>query len=249
MAEDKMQWFPVYWERFLLGTMGMSAEEVGAYFLMIIYQWDKGFLPEDDKELKKITRVSVKKLSKVLEKFEKIGDKYFNNTLEIIRIEQKEKNEKNHSKGIKGAKARWDKHKLSIAQALLKQCPEDAIREEKNREDKNRTEERETPAPELNYEYMIGEDEILSIHETFKEKFPVLFQTACSQYGELKIKNWTTDFGNLHKQKTWKDYQDFRQHLSNYFSKRSLSKDVEIKGKIGPVGNIIDKFKQRQEKF
>jgi uncharacterized protein YdaU (DUF1376 family) len=135
MANDQLNWLPLYWQKFIIGTLELSAEETGAYILLLIHQWDKGFIPENDKEIKKISRVSTKKLSKVLEKFEKINGKYYNNTIEIIRIEQQEKNDKNSNRGTKGAKARWDKHKLSIAQGLLKHCLEDSIREEEKREE------------------------------------------------------------------------------------------------------------------
>jgi hypothetical protein len=109
--------------------------------------------------------------------------------------------------------------KLKKATALIekpkKSNKEGEIEEEGIEIKKKR--EREDSAPELQYQYMIGDEEILSIEEVLKEKFPIKFNTACYQYGEFKIKKWITDFGNLHKQKTWKDYEDFRAHISRYF--------------------------------
>jgi uncharacterized protein YdaU (DUF1376 family) len=140
---EKLDWLPVYWQRFIIGTLEMSAEEVGAYFLLILHEWDKGFIPEDPKELKKISRVSVKKLEKVLEKFQKSENnpgKLFNETLEKIRVEQLEKHANNSEKGKKGANARWHKDSPSIAQPLPKQVPSNSIRVEKSREDKIREE-------------------------------------------------------------------------------------------------------------
>lgn len=249
MAIDKLDWFPIYWQRFIIGTLDMTAEEIGAYFLLLIYQWDKGFIPEDHKEIKKISKVSVKKLDKVLKKFEKINGKLFNDTLEIIRIEQTEKHAANSAKGKKGAEARWLKHKLSIAQALPEHDPGNGIRVEENREEENRGEERreKEPAPELKFNYMINGEEVLSVDETFKENFPILLNDLNSLHGELKIKNWMKEFGQLHKQKSWKDMQDFRHHVSNYIrlsSEKENNKNGAIKkltsknGSVGGFGNI-----------
>jgi uncharacterized protein YdaU (DUF1376 family) len=232
IIDEKLDWFPFQWQRFLIGTWGMTTEEIGAYLLMLIHEWDKGFVPAEEGELKKICKVPVKKLQNVLKKFKNINGKLYNDTLEIIRIEQVEKHLKNSNRGSKGAKSRWDKHKESIAKGMLKHSLDDSIREEENRKEEIIKEESESVSPELQFQYMIGDDEILSIDDIFKEKFPVLFQTSCSQYGELKIKKWTEDFSNLHKQKTWKDYQDFRGHISNYFALRNQSKQETSKGKI-----------------
>jgi uncharacterized protein YdaU (DUF1376 family) len=245
MQPEKLEWFPIYWQRFLIGTLEMSSEEVGAYFLLLIHQWDKGFLPKDDKELKKISRLSIKKLTKVLEKFETINEKLYNNTLEIIRIEQTEKNEKNSHKGSKGAKVRWDNDKKRKAQAMLEHSVSNGIREEENREEKNRIEESEKPPPELNFNYMIAGKEILSVEETFKEKFQILFNDLTIKHGELKIKKWIADFSTLHKQKSWKDYQDFRHHISSYIKISSEKKDngttkqtTTTDGNVGGFGSF-----------
>ena len=72
MKEEKLDWFPIYWQRFIIGTLDMSAEEIGAYILLLIHQWDKGFIPENPQEIKKISRVSVKKLENVLKKFDEM---------------------------------------------------------------------------------------------------------------------------------------------------------------------------------
>jgi uncharacterized protein YdaU (DUF1376 family) len=140
MANDKLDWFPIYWQRFIIGTLEMNAEEIGAYFLLLIHQWDKGFVPTNSRELKKISRVSDKKLVKVLEKFEKIDEKYFNQTLESIRLEQKEKHAKSSKKGKDGANARWHKQCPEDAQAMPKQCETDSIRVEESRVEERRVE-------------------------------------------------------------------------------------------------------------
>lgn len=237
-----LDWFPLKWQKFVIGTSNMKADEIGGYILLLIREWDKGFLPNDIIELSKVSKLSSKKLSKVLEKFENIDGKLYNETLEIIRIEQQEKAEKSTNKGIKGAKARWDKHRKGKAKEIPEHSLTNSIREEENRQDKNRQEESEIVAPELNFNYMIDGKEVLSVEETFKEKFPVLLNDLKSKHGELKIKKWIGDFSTLHKQKSWKDFQDFRHHISSFIRLSSEKKDNEsTKNTVGADGNI-EKF-------
>jgi uncharacterized protein YdaU (DUF1376 family) len=186
MANEKLDWFPVYWQRFIIGTLKMSAEEVGGYFLLLIHQWDKGFLPENEKELRKISRLSAKKLPNVLEKFENIHGKLYNNTLEIIRIEQTEKNEKNSHRGSKGAKARWDKYKEGIAQDILKHSLDDGIRKEKKRKEEEKN---------IVKQHLFEDSEFFDF-EKFQEQFNGTDYEFCDLkiYYE-KIKNWSAGAG------------------------------------------------------
>lgn len=138
---DNLDFFPFKWPRFLLGTMNFSAEEVGAYLLLLIYEWDKGFIPAEEKEIRKICRIPRKSLTKVLQKFEEIDKKFYNATLEEIRIEVTEKLEKNSKSASKAAKARWKKH----ADALRMQCVDDANKEKKSKPKESKENENENP--------------------------------------------------------------------------------------------------------
>lgn len=199
MTNDKLDWFPLYWQRFIIGTLKMNAEEIGAYILLLIHEWDNGFVPESPEEIKTISKVSYKKLTKVLKKFENINGKLYNNPLEIIRIEQAEKNEKNSNRGKNGAKARWDKHKSSNAQALHKQCLDDSNREEEKRREKKRKEEKR--------EEKKKGDHLFANSEFFDfEKFQESFSGTDYEFCDLKIyyekvKNWSAGKGA--KRKDW----------------------------------------------
>jgi uncharacterized protein YdaU (DUF1376 family) len=317
MENDKLDWFPIYWQRFIIGTLDMSSDQVGAYVLLLIYEWDKGFIPDEMKEIKKISRCSDKKLEKVLEKFEKIEGKLYNRTLEIIREQQQIKarkgvvgatvkwgtqtNKQNRSERLTEARKKGTHTKMEWAEMLtfFKSCvkcgdndsivkdhiipiyqggsdsiknlqplctkcnsgkgPDNtdyrpafckknacempakwlALREEEKREEKNRLEEKreDAPAPELNFNYMINGKEILSVEETFKENFPVLLTDLKIKHGELKIKNWLKEFSELHKQKSWKDIQDFRQHISSFIKIQSEKKNAGTKKPITANGD------------
>jgi uncharacterized protein YdaU (DUF1376 family) len=99
-------YFPFYIHDFLSGVKYFSAEETGAYLLLLIEQWDKGFVPDDSKKLKVISKISEKKLKKILEKFEKRSDGYVNKKLEMIRNEKLGIVEKKRVAGQKSAQAR-----------------------------------------------------------------------------------------------------------------------------------------------
>lgn len=217
MANEKLDWFPIYWQRFIIGTLDMSAEEIGAYILLLIHEWDKGFLPEDQQELKKISRLSYKKLTKVLQKFENINGKLYNGTLEIIRQEQTDKANRRSEAGKLAARIK-NERKAIVKPTVTDGQPIEEKREEEIRIEEKREEEKreEHLPPELNFQYMIGDQEILSVEEFFKEKFPIAFNDSNYKHGALKIKKWIQEFSEIHKQKTWKDEQDFRQHISNF---------------------------------
>lgn len=104
--------FPLYVSDFLQGTRFFTTEEKGAYLLLLLEQWDNGFVDFDEKKLKKISGISVKKLQKILEKFEVFeGKKLINRRLEEERNKQKKRREELSSSGIKGNEVRWGKGK------------------------------------------------------------------------------------------------------------------------------------------
>lgn len=82
--------FQLYVQDFLSGVKFFSAEETGAYILLLCEQWDSGFIEDNDKILKKITGISPKKLQKVLEKFEKKDKKLINFRLDQERIKRED---------------------------------------------------------------------------------------------------------------------------------------------------------------
>lgn len=61
MAEHGI-WMPIYWGDYLGKTSGLSCEEHGAYLLLIAAYWQRGkSLPDEDRFLSTVTRLSMKK--------------------------------------------------------------------------------------------------------------------------------------------------------------------------------------------
>jgi uncharacterized protein YdaU (DUF1376 family) len=51
----KHQWMPIFWGDFLANTMHLSAQEVGAYFLLIAHAWEHGGrVPYDNARIARI---------------------------------------------------------------------------------------------------------------------------------------------------------------------------------------------------
>ena len=111
--------FQFYVQDFLTGTMHLSAEEVGAYMLLLCHQWDKGALPSSDRELLRIARTKMKVLEVVKGKFVRCDDGLLRNLrMEKEREKQASYKEVMKKRGEKGADKRWHKHSSSNAQAM-----------------------------------------------------------------------------------------------------------------------------------
>lgn len=108
--------FQFYPQDFLSGVKRFTTEETGAYILLLIEQWDSGFVEKNEKFLKKITGISSKKLEKVLEKFEEKEGKFFNKKLEQVRQEQIDFRAKKSISGQLGNKKRWSANHETIAE-------------------------------------------------------------------------------------------------------------------------------------
>ena len=114
--------FQFYVQDFLTGTLYMSAEEIGAYMLLLCYQWDKGALPDSDRDLLRISRSKAKTLVVVREKFARCEDGMLRNIrMEMEREKQAAYRELKSKAGIEGNKKRWTKSSQSDTAAIAEE--------------------------------------------------------------------------------------------------------------------------------
>lgn len=71
----KHQWMPLFWGDFLANTMHLSAQEVGAYFLLIAHAWEHGGSVPCDKaqQIARVNNLNWKKVRATLEPFFEVG--------------------------------------------------------------------------------------------------------------------------------------------------------------------------------
>lgn len=101
----EFSYFPIYVNDFIIGTIGMTTEEVGGYLKLLFVQWDKGGLPDDNAQLLKLAGVKLKSLQSILKKFNKCEDGQLRNgKLERVREEVAAKYAKNRSNGGLGGR-------------------------------------------------------------------------------------------------------------------------------------------------
>lgn len=100
--------FQLYAQDFISGTTDLSTIHIGAYFLLLLRQWDKYFVPNDSNKLSLIGKCSSEVIDIVLEKFVMCSDgKYRNSRLERIRAEQIDNKSSKSKGGITAMKNRW----------------------------------------------------------------------------------------------------------------------------------------------
>lgn len=109
---SKRPWMPFYVGDYLAKTAHLTAEQHGAYMLLLMHYWTHGELPEDQKQLMAIARLPADSWAgncHVLAKF--FDNKWRNNRMEKELAKLKKLSEKRAYAGLKGA---WSKHgKLS----------------------------------------------------------------------------------------------------------------------------------------
>ena len=111
---NKAPAFQFYAADFLVGVMGMSDEEIGAYIKMLAIQWERGSLPENPISIKKLINSRKVPSDFLLEKFPLCGD----GTRKNLRLEkEREKQQTFRQSRASNASRGWEKKRTSNARA------------------------------------------------------------------------------------------------------------------------------------
>lgn len=119
--------FQFYASDFVGGTMGFTAEQTGAYILLLCYQWMNGSVPDDDEAIAAVGRCSRLAVAVLRRKFVAAPDGYglINVRLEEVRLAQNQFLSKQAESGRKGGLA--SKRRSTEPQPSLEQASSSPI--------------------------------------------------------------------------------------------------------------------------
>lgn len=205
MNESNMEltWMPIYWSDLLAGTTNMDAAELGGFMLLIAEQWKRGHLPNDNRKLKKIARITCDlQLDTILEKFTLTPEGHLvNEVCAKVRTEQIAKYTKQHIAGKKGAKKRWHNDGDPIVHAIA---------EEEKKEDRDTN---------------VSSSSSYAGHEIFKQNFFSAEGKLDKQHLELAVRRKLTpadaDEFNSHcafSETVHLTFSEWKKHFRNWLT-------------------------------
>lgn len=110
----KDHWFKFYYHRILVSCAGWKDDEFGAFVKLLIHQFDKGFVPKDERELKRIITTYKKNWTLLSAKFKEVEPGVLKNkVMEVVRIEYEKKKEKGKEYGLTGGRPKKENPTLS----------------------------------------------------------------------------------------------------------------------------------------
>lgn len=111
--------FQFYPADFMMGTMAMTAEEVGGYIRLLCFQWENGPIPDNEALLSRITGCGGNAVASIRNKFVIANGKLANSRLEKVRQGQIDYRHKQ----AQNAQKRWDGNAKPDAMALPSHIP------------------------------------------------------------------------------------------------------------------------------
>ena len=137
-------WMPLYIGDYLADTARLTTEQHGAYLLLIMDYWRSGKLPDDDRVLAQICKMSLDAWSNArasIQHYFSIEDGFWVHArIEAEKVSAETNKGKKTEQARKAAEARWSKDKnnapsnaVSNAGAMLEQCPSPSPSPSKNK--------------------------------------------------------------------------------------------------------------------
>lgn len=105
---------PLYWDRLIADTTDLTAEEFGAYMLLLNRQWTKGGIPADNSAMARIARVKPARMKAIrtvlgerLQPHPAIEDSVYSPFMERVREEMQSRNRARTAAGSQGGRSKW----------------------------------------------------------------------------------------------------------------------------------------------
>jgi uncharacterized protein YdaU (DUF1376 family) len=122
MSKNLGPFMPLYVDDFIGGTMSFANDELGAYLMLLIYQWNNEAIENDNEAIERISKTKIERLKRVLNKFELTEKGLVNKKCAEIRLERERYINGKSSAGRLGADKRWHNHGNAMAKPLDMLC-------------------------------------------------------------------------------------------------------------------------------
>ena len=204
----ELTWMPIYWSDLLAGTTNMDAAELGGFMLLIAEQWKRGHLPNDNRKLKKIARITCDlQLDTILEKFTLTPEGHLvNEVCAKVRDEQTAKYVVNVERARKGGKAK----------ALKQMAAGDVLQAHLEHTEEEKKEDRDTN---------VSSSSSYAGHEIFKQNFFSAEGKLDKQHLELAVRRKLTpadaDEFNSHcafSETVHLTFSEWKKHFRNWLT-------------------------------
>ena len=120
-------WMPLYIGDYLGDTAHLTTEQHGAYLLLLMHQWRRGFIPSDEVSLAQITRATINRwrtrIAPAVMVFFSLREGGLVQARLAVEIE---KAKKNSEKSSQSAAARWNKNKQPQSNEIKAQADANA---------------------------------------------------------------------------------------------------------------------------
>jgi len=208
MSEKVDVWMPLYVKDYLAATSRLSAEQHGAYLLLIMDYWLNGPLPDDDQALAQIAKLHLEQWTKhrpSIARFFAVGNgEWRHKRVDGELAAARDRRVKAKERGKMGAKARWGKteHRArpSIEQESGKQSSKDSSApapapshskaQSKDQEPNGSSTDAEKSAPEAAYTIPLTGGRSHSVTQSDLDRYRELYPSIDVEQSIRNIIGW-----------------------------------------------------------
>ena len=265
----QLRYFPFYIEEFLTAVDDFTADEIGGYLLLLIHHYRTGKIPGDLKSLKRISRVSFKKIEKILQKFEKKTDEkncvFYQNLKamevheEVLKLSKQRAKAANARWGNPDANAHANAHANAYANAMQLNIKEDITEIKDNKRDLRHTDAHGNSLSHFSHKKFLTVQSFESFCENYL--FSAHWEQLCMKIGidtPQEQKKWLTEAKNdiigSGEFETYSNEADAKRHIyykiKNLIQKNQKNNEkstISGGGAKSPKTNPTDRFRTKSD--